>query len=94
MLLRNMKPTLLGEKDVCKLLLLQRDFGMGINKPDIRYIIRHGVPESLSSWLQELGWAGRDGNPAQAYIFYAERDTDNACTWIQVHLQNQQAVSS
>ena len=30
-------------------------FGMGINKPDIRYIIRHGVPESLSSWLQELG---------------------------------------
>ena len=43
-------------------------FGMGINKPDIRYIIRHGVPESLSSWLQELGRVGRDGNPAQAYI--------------------------
>ena len=57
-------------------------FGMGINKPDIRYIIRYGVPESLSSWLQELGRAGHDGNPAQAYIFYAERDTDNACAWI------------
>ena len=46
--------------------------GMGINKPGIRHIMRHGVPESLSSWLQELGRAGRDGNPAQAYIFYAE----------------------
>ena len=69
-------------------------FGMGINKPDIRYIIRHGVPESLSSWLQELGRAGRDGNPAEAYIFYDERDTDNACAWIREHLQNQQAVSN
>ena len=67
-------------------------FGMEINKPGIRHIIRHGVPKSLSSWLQELGWAGHDGNPAQAYIFYAERDTDNAWAWIRDHLQNQQAV--
>jgi len=69
-------------------------FGMGIDKPDIRYIIRHGVPECLSSWLQELGRAGRDGNPSQAYIFYDERDTDNACAWIRDHLQNQQAVTN
>ena len=46
--------------------------GMGINKPGIRHIIRHGVPESLSSLLQELGRACCDGNPAQAYIFYAD----------------------
>ena len=44
-------------------------FGMGINKPNIRHIIRYGVPENICSWAQELGRAGRDGNPARAPIF-------------------------
>ena len=68
--------------NVHQLQMLSSQGRIGLNKPDIRYIIRYGVPESLSSWLQELGRAGRDGNPAQAYILYAERDTDNACAWI------------
>ena len=41
-------------------------FGMGINKCDIRYIFRFGVPENICSWAQELGRAGRDGLPARA----------------------------
>ena len=45
-------------------------FGMGINKPSIRHIFRYGVPENICSWAQELGRAGRDGNPANATIFF------------------------
>ena len=41
-------------------------FGMGINKPDIRHIVRYGVPESLCTWAQEFGHEGRDGGGATA----------------------------
>ena len=43
-----------------KIMVATSAFGMGINKPDITHIIRFGVPESLYSWIQELGCAGRD----------------------------------
>ena len=46
-------------------------FGMGIDKPDIRNIIRYGVPENICSWAQELSRAGRDGLPAKATVFYS-----------------------
>ena len=41
---------------------------MGIDKADIRYVIRNGVPESMASWAQELGRGGRDGEQAHATI--------------------------
>ena len=46
-------------------------FVIGINKPDIRHIVRYGVPENVCSWAQELGRAGRDGLPSRATIFYS-----------------------
>jgi len=46
-------------------------FGMGINKPDIRHIVRYGVPESLCTWAQEFGRGGRDGSGATATILYS-----------------------
>ena len=52
-----------------KVMVATSAFGMGINKFDIRHIIRFGVPENLCSWAQELGHAGRDGLPAKATIF-------------------------
>ena len=57
-------------------------FGMGINKPDIRHVIRFGVPENLCSWAQQLGRAGRDGHPAKATIFYADSHIEHAGAWI------------
>lgn len=57
-------------------------FGMGVNKANIRNIIRYGVPENVCSWAQELGRAGRDGNPSKATIFYTMSNTEHASAWI------------
>ena len=63
-------------------------FGMGIDKSDIQHIVRRGVPESMCSWAQELGRAGRGGQLAKATIFYSMSDIDHAGAWIRGHLHN------
>ena len=49
---------------------------------DIRHVIRNGVPESMFSWAQELGRAGRDGFQATATIFYKHSDISQANAWV------------
>ena len=51
-------------------------------------MIRNGVPESISAWVQESGRAGRDGGNATATIFYEESDTDHAGAWIKDYVKN------
>ena len=49
-------------------------FGMGINKADIRFVYHYDAPDSLDSYYQEIGRAGRDGEKAEAILFFREQD--------------------